>query len=274
MNGYFRRGRWAATYHCSHRTLSAKLPSGACPLHWAILHCWIPSCTLCSLLQLFPHLAILTLRATDSSSSVSTSSQPSTKAPSSPTISSWHKKSHCSETSCCCASLLAPVLKAAELWTHPWNAVEWNACFSWDPCLREIPAPSSPRGAGVPLTLQSRPAQCDHLDVGCVVGVARVGLCKAIHVQQLPVGHLPIRVEDFLSFPHRLCCNHPQTLLQVGRGEHLSCADPTAQWGLSESSGDPELLLNKHAAGLCSNEIQARLGWDPTLLCPHSQRSY
>lgn len=111
------------------------------------------------------------------------------------------------------------------------------------------------------LTLQRRPAQCHHLDVSRVMGVAGVGLCKAVHVQQLPVGHLPIRVEDLLSFPHGLRCNHPQTLLQAGRGEHLSCADLIAQQGLSERSDDPELLLTntKHAAGLFINEIQARL---------------
>lgn len=113
----------------------------------------------------------------------------------------------------------------------------------------------------MPLTLQSRPAQRHHLDVSRVVGVAGVGLCEAVHVQQLPVGHLPICVEDLLSFPHGLCCNHPQTLLQAGRGEHLSCADPTAQQGLSESSDEPEFLLTntKHAAGLCINKIQAIL---------------
>lgn len=118
---------------------------------------------------------------------------------------------------------------------------------------------AAPRGAGVALTLQRRPAQRHHLDVGGVVAVAGVGLCEAVHVQQLPVGHLPIGVEDLLSFPHWLCCNHPQTVLQAGRGEQLSCADLTAQQRLSESSGLPELLLTKHAAGLCFNEIQARL---------------
>lgn len=118
----------------------------------------------------------------------------------------------------------------------------------------------SQRGRGA-LTLQRRPAQRHHLDVGRVVGVPGVGLCKAIHVQQLPVGHLPVGVEDLLAFPHGLRCNHPQTLLQAGRGQHLSCADPTAQQGLSESSDDPQLLLmnTKHAAGLCINKIQAIL---------------
>lgn len=140
-----------------------------------------------------------------------------------------------------------------------WNRLIFHVIL--DSSLTEIPAPSSPEGLWVPLTLQSRPAQCHHLDVGCVVGVAGVGLCEAVHVQQLPVGHLPVCVEDLLSFPHRLRCNHSQTLLKAGRGEHLSCANPAAQQGLSESSDDPELLPTntKHAAGLCINEIQARL---------------
>lgn len=64
---------------------------------------------------------------------------------------------------------------------------------------------------------------CDHLvqvggrDVGGVVAVAAVRLGKAVHVQQLPVGHLAVGVEHLLAFVNGADAHHFEAVLRQGR---------------------------------------------------------
>lgn len=71
------------------------------------------------------------------------------------------------------------------------------------------------------LTLCSDFVHGAHVDVGRVVGVGGKRLREAVHVQQLPVGHLTVRVEDLLTFPYGPHCHHLQTVLQVRKKGEL-----------------------------------------------------
>lgn len=51
-------------------------------------------------------------------------------------------------------------------------------------------------------------------DVGGVVAVASMRLREAVHVQQLPVGHLPVGVEHLLAFTDGPHAHHLQTVLR------------------------------------------------------------
>lgn len=57
-------------------------------------------------------------------------------------------------------------------------------------------------------------------DVGGVVTVAAVRLGKAVHVQQLPVGHLAVGVEHLLTSADRPDAHHFKAVLgeEEGRG--------------------------------------------------------
>lgn len=56
-------------------------------------------------------------------------------------------------------------------------------------------------------------------DVGRVVAVAAVRLGEAVHVEQLPVGHLPVRVEHLLPPADGPDADHLQTLLRNTQDE-------------------------------------------------------
>lgn len=51
-------------------------------------------------------------------------------------------------------------------------------------------------------------------DIGSVVAVAWIWLCEAVHVQQLPVGHLPVGVKYLLAFTNGAHADHLQTVLR------------------------------------------------------------
>ena len=51
-------------------------------------------------------------------------------------------------------------------------------------------------------------------DVGSVVAVAWIRLCEAVHMQQLPVGHLPVGVKYLLAFTNGPHAHHLQTVLR------------------------------------------------------------
>lgn len=51
-------------------------------------------------------------------------------------------------------------------------------------------------------------------DVSSVVAVAWVWFCEAVHVQQLPVGHLPVGVKNLLAFTNGPHADHLQTVLK------------------------------------------------------------
>lgn len=51
-------------------------------------------------------------------------------------------------------------------------------------------------------------------DVGCVVAVALIRLGEAVHMQQLPVGHLPVGVKHLLAFMNGAHADHLQTVLE------------------------------------------------------------
>lgn len=51
-------------------------------------------------------------------------------------------------------------------------------------------------------------------DVGSLVAVAWIRLCEAVHMQQLPVGHLPIGVEYLLAFMYGPHTDHLQIVLR------------------------------------------------------------
>lgn len=51
-------------------------------------------------------------------------------------------------------------------------------------------------------------------DVGSVVAVAGTRLGEAVHVKQLPVGHLPVRVKHLLAFMNRAHADHLQAILK------------------------------------------------------------
>lgn len=71
---------------------------------------------------------------------------------------------------------------------------------------------------------RSKVTSCGHLvqvgggDVGGVVAVAAVRLGEAVHVQQLPVGHLTVGVEDLLTSADRLDTYHSEAVLQEEEG--------------------------------------------------------
>lgn len=52
-----------------------------------------------------------------------------------------------------------------------------------------------------------------HGDVGGVVAVALIWLCEAVHMQQLPVGHLSVGIKYLLAFSDGLHADHLQTVL-------------------------------------------------------------
>lgn len=51
-------------------------------------------------------------------------------------------------------------------------------------------------------------------DVGSVVAVAGTRLGEAVHVKQLPVGYLPVRVKHLLAFMNRAHADHLQAILK------------------------------------------------------------
>lgn len=74
------------------------------------------------------------------------------------------------------------------------------------------------RGA-VRLSTQSLTLCGDFVEVGDgdvrgVVAVALMRLREAVHMQQLPVGHLPVRVKYLLAFLNGPHANHLQTVLR------------------------------------------------------------
>lgn len=66
------------------------------------------------------------------------------------------------------------------------------------------------------LTLCGDFVDVGHGDVGGVVAVALIRLCEAVHMQQLPVGHLPVGIKYLLTFSDGPHADHLQTVL---RGE-------------------------------------------------------
>lgn len=67
-------------------------------------------------------------------------------------------------------------------------------------------------------TLCGHPVQVGGGDVGGVVAVAPVRLGEAVHVQQLPVGHLAVGVEHLLAFVHGTDAHHFEAVLREERG--------------------------------------------------------
>lgn len=67
-------------------------------------------------------------------------------------------------------------------------------------------------------TLCEHPVQVGGGDVGGVVAVAPVRLGEAVHVQQLPVGHLAVGVEHLLAFVHGTDAHHFEAVLREERG--------------------------------------------------------
>lgn len=68
------------------------------------------------------------------------------------------------------------------------------------------------------VTLGGRLEQVGGGDVGRVVAVAAVRLGEAVHVQQLPVGHLAVGVEDLLACADRPHAHHLEAVLREETG--------------------------------------------------------
>lgn len=62
-------------------------------------------------------------------------------------------------------------------------------------------------------------------DVCCVVAVARIRLRESVHVQQLPVGHLPVGVKYLLAFTDGAHTHHLQTVLKERERERRGCEE-------------------------------------------------
>lgn len=67
---------------------------------------------------------------------------------------------------------------------------------------------------GSTITLCGDFVEVGHGDVSGVVAIALIRLSEAVHVQQLPVGHLPIGVKYLLAFLNGAHANHLQTVLR------------------------------------------------------------
>ncbi len=62
--------------------------------------------------------------------------------------------------------------------------------------------------------LRSDSVEAGDGNVSRVVAVALIRFCEAVHVQQLPVCHLPVRVKNLLAFLNGAHTNHLQTVLR------------------------------------------------------------
>lgn len=68
------------------------------------------------------------------------------------------------------------------------------------------------------VTLCGNFVKVSHGDVSGVIAVALIWLCEAVHMQQLPVGHLSVGIKYLLAFSDGLHADHLQTVLK-GRTE-------------------------------------------------------
>lgn len=73
---------------------------------------------------------------------------------------------------------------------------------------------STTPGAESTITLRSHFVEVGHGNVSGVVAVVLVRLGEAVHVQQLPVCHLPVGIKYLLAFRDGAHANHLQTVLR------------------------------------------------------------
>lgn len=117
----------------------------------------------------------------------------------------WHSSSHFSSSSCRSESDWTPGKTGG--WKYEPGRIGKTSRVWWEHERR-------PGFTRWPVTLCGCFVEAGEGDIGCVMAVTLIRLCEAVHVQQLPVGHLPVCVKHFLAFQNRPYTNHLQTVLR------------------------------------------------------------